>query len=169
MKKPRKAYKPKGMNRDPTNAARTMQALMTTGQLKLIVVPMKDACKVLGTTFDIDDWRNLADASNVARELKGMGIASGPQADEVFSAFHDALVALHERHGERGTWTPRASELQAVRDGVWLHEFQLKHCSMLEFQNAWQAVVRKSRDAHIKGHAADVVKARAAAREAVAA
>ena len=57
------------------------------------------------------------------------------------------LAAVHERQAERGSWTLRGPELQALDDGLWVARVQLEHCSLGEFERARKQVAQRIRHA----------------------
>lgn len=81
-------------------------------------------------------WLSLADTANVAETLCEMGIGSGPAAEDVIERAQQALVDVHGRQAERGSWTLYADEIDALgwlRD---LHVLQLDVASYGEFDQA---------------------------------
>jgi hypothetical protein len=82
-------------------------------------------------------WLSLADTGNMAETLAGMGLGSGPQADEVIERAQKALHDVHQRHETRGTWTLYADEIDALLWLVQVHHVQLGACSYSEFARAF--------------------------------
>jgi hypothetical protein len=79
----------------------------------------------------------LADASNVAETLAGMGLGGGDDANDIITAAQAALHAVHVRHQQRNSWALRGLELQAVDWLLWLHcHIQLPACSYGELSDA---------------------------------
>ena len=82
-------------------------------------------------------WASLADAANMAETLAGMGLGSGPHADEVIDRGQQALADVHMRHAERGTWTLYPAEIDALHWLVALHcRTQLPATSYGEMETA---------------------------------
>lgn len=66
-------------------------------------------------------WASLADTANMAETLAGMGLGSGPHADELIARGQQALADVHRRHAARGSWTLYAHEIDALHWLVALH------------------------------------------------
>lgn len=86
-------------------------------------------------------WRILADTANMAETLAGMGLGSGPDADQIIAAGQAALAAVwqraHQAGPRRGSWTLYADEIDALRWLVALHcDTQLPACSYGELETA---------------------------------
>lgn len=92
-------------------------------------------------------WRTMADALNTAEMLAKMGIASDDASKARIDDAMRVLAAVHERQAERGSWTLRGPELQALDDGLWVARIQLDHCSRGEFERARRKVAERIRQA----------------------
>lgn len=92
-------------------------------------------------------WCTLADALNTAEALARIGIASDPDSRDRIADAQMVLADVHRRHAERGSWTLRGPELQALDDGLWTHRVQLEHCSLGEFERARRETAERIRQA----------------------
>lgn len=93
------------------------------------------------------NWATMADALNTAEMLAKMGIASDDASKARIDDAMRVLAAVHERQAERGSWTLRGPELQALADGLWVARIQLDHCSLGEFERARRKVAERIRQA----------------------
>ena len=93
------------------------------------------------------NWATMADALNTAEMLAKMGIASDDASKARIDDAMRVLAAVHERQAERGSWTLRGPELQALDDGLWVARIQLDHCSRGEFERARRKVAERIRQA----------------------
>ena len=140
--KPRKAYRPRPVDIDPTQLAIARAALVPQAQRAQLVAPVRRALDGLRTaTGGWQAWCGMADAMNVAERLALAGIASDRMPE--IQAAQAALQALHARHAATGSWTLRAAELKALDDGAFFHKVQLEHCTQGELHDAIQAVQRR--------------------------
>jgi hypothetical protein len=140
--KPRKAYRPRPVDVDPTQLAIARAALVPAPQRALLVRPVQQALDGLRTaTGGWPAWRGMADAMNVAERLALAGIASDRMPE--IQAAQAALQTLHARHATTGSWTLRSEELRALDDGAFFHRVQLEHCTQGELHDAIQAVQRR--------------------------
>ncbi len=88
--------------------------------------------------------QRLAAALDAARAALSAGDAeSKARIDDAMRV----LAAVHERQAERGSWTLRGPELQALDDGLWVARVQLAHCSLGEFERARKQVAQRIRHA----------------------
>ncbi len=88
--------------------------------------------------------QRLAAALDAARAALSAGDAeSKARIDDAMRV----LAAVHERQAERGSWTLRGPELQALDDGLWVARVQLEHCSLGEFERARKQVAQRIRHA----------------------
>ena len=81
-------------------------------------------------------WRSLADAANMAETLEGMGLGSGPQAQQVIQDAQAALAAVWERGNGRGSWAMRFNESDSISWLIALHAVQLGASSYGAFEDA---------------------------------
>lgn len=106
------------------------------------------ALQAFRTGRDCDaQWRNMADALNTAEALARIGIASDDDSRERIDAAQRVLADVHQRQAQRGSWTLRGPELQALDDGLWIFRVQLDHCSLGEFERARRDSAERIRQA----------------------
>lgn len=82
------------------------------------------------------NWAVMADALNVAEALSDQRIASDDNSRRMIRAAMEALAAVRTRFDAGGSWTLRATELQALDDGLFIHGVQLEHCCYREYEAA---------------------------------
>jgi hypothetical protein len=140
--RPRKRYVPARVDIDPVETAIALASRLQPFQRASLRRPLRVALERLRTgAGDWPAWCAMADGMNVAEQLALRGIVSDRMAE--ISAAQAALHALYLRHGERGGWTLRGTELAALRLGRFFHFAQLSYCSQGELRDAIQAVQRK--------------------------
>lgn len=103
--------------------------------------------------FTVDDWRHLADAFNFGEVFAQPPFNLCNDHAQRFKAGHSVLEELAQQYRERKTWTPRAPQLQAVKDAVEMHEIQLRHAGLGEIVRAEQIIVNRIRGALANGSA----------------
>jgi len=141
-RKPRKAYRPRRISLDPVEEAVAGAGKMPAHQRVAFVRLLQQAVDGLRDgSGGAAAWCQLADGLNVAEQLALAGICSD-RLGEVLAA-QEALSALHERQLHQHTYTLRASELAALREGVLFAQIQLEFVSQTEFIAARDKVVRK--------------------------
>ena len=140
--KPRKAYRPRPVDIDPTQLAIARAALVPAPQRAMLLTPVRRALDGLRmATGGWQAWCGMADAMNVAERLALAGIASDRMPE--IQAAQAALQTLHARHATTGSWTLRAEELRALDEGAFFHKVQLEHCTQGELHDAILAVQRR--------------------------
>lgn len=83
-------------------------------------------------------WRSLADVGNMAETFAGMGLGSGPDADELIQAGQEALQSIFHRRVASGDWILTEDEHEALAWLVRLHcGVQLTAASYGEFERAF--------------------------------
>lgn len=87
-----------------------------------------------------DDWRALADVSNLAETMATMGI--GPEVYEASMKAQEALGAVFERFQAGKALLFTGPELQAVRDVVEYHDLQRTSVGLAQYE----AAIKKTRD-----------------------
>ena len=150
-RKPRKAYRPGRIDTDPVETAIALASKLLPTQRAVLRQPLRAALQLLRTgSPTAAPWNDRADGMNVAEQLARRGIASD-RMPEILAA-QAALHAVHTRHAERGTWTLRGPELQALRVGRFFHFVQLNYCTQGELRDAITTVQRNVAQA-LKGNA----------------
>jgi hypothetical protein len=155
-RKPRRAYRPQ-----PTFVNSIDRAIVGSALIEPRLLAMQSRVQRAALTGllrggrgadTLAHWRSLADAANMAEQLERMGLGSGPQAVGVIQAGQHALASVWQRQAAGGSWTLHASEADALRWLVQLHDVQLAACSHAEFEAAFQATRRRVEQAQ-KGNA----------------
>jgi hypothetical protein len=144
--KPRKRYVPKRVDLDPFDLAASRAALLLPQQRMSLLVPVYRAFQAFREgRGDLDLWRDLADAMNVAEVLCELNIA--PDHVGVFQAAQAALADVHERAVQRHRYTLYGHEITALDDAVEMHRIQLDYCSQGELARAIDTVKRRVQQA----------------------
>lgn len=155
-KAPRKAYKPKALRLNTMRAALAIKGCLNDQERQTIMGPTREALEALRTgNLTSDDWRVLTDCANVGAELCKLGICSDGPSVAILMAMLYALGDIARQLNERQRVTARASELNAITEGVERHAIQLRFCSGGELRDA------------INAHERDKAKARSGKYEVV--
>lgn len=123
-------------------------ATLTPAQQAELLAPYREAAQALQFgKFSEFHFRMLADCFNVAETL-----AKPPfnLANDHADKFKGALAVLGDLAGQysaRKSWTPRAAQLQTIKDALEIHEIQLAHVAQAELLDAAARVVRRARGA----------------------
>jgi hypothetical protein len=147
---PRKAYRPRPVDRDPVGLATAMAALLDPPQRQKLV----DRCATAFEAFrggrgTAALWADLADALNVAEALAERGIANDHA--ELFQRAQAALSDVSSRHEHGRSWTLYAADITALDEALYVHGIQLEHCSQREFAESVRQVQRRVAGA-LRGH-----------------
>ncbi len=97
--------------------------------------------------FSAEHWRALADAFSIAEVLAKPPVNLANDHAEKFEEAHLVLYALSEQFRDRGTWTARAEQLQAVKDAMEIFEIQLENVGQGEFERAVEKLKRRMQEA----------------------
>lgn len=93
-----------------------------------------------------DDWRTIADLSNLAQTMCDMGI--GPEALPAALSVEDALAEAHQRHIATGRMGTTGPGLQAMRDLREWHHLQRTSVARSVYEKAIERTANKIRSAH---------------------
>jgi hypothetical protein len=138
-KKPRKAYRPRPVLDDPTEAVIAMAGLLPQRQRLDLIQPVEQAFDAMRRGVGgWASWCALADAMNVAEALASIGIASDRVPE--LKAAQAVLHAVHGRVQAGGGWTLRGPEIAQLEFGVDIHRIQGTVCSLGEMARAIQKV-----------------------------
>lgn len=133
---------------DLMSAVKRRVATLNTAQQVELLSPYREAVRALQFgQFSEFHFRMLADCFNVAEAL-----ANPPfnLANDHADKFRSALAVLGDLAGQYSackSWTPRAAQLQTVKDALEIHEIQLAHVAQAELLDAAARVVRRARAA----------------------
>ncbi len=105
--------------------------------------------------FDASHWRVLADAFSIAEVLAQPPVNLANDHIDKFEEAHLVLYALSEQFRDRGTWTARAEQLQAVKDAMEIFEIQLENVAQGEFERAVEKLKRRIQEA-LRGNGGNV-------------
>lgn len=97
-------------------------------------------------------WCQMADILNMAEAMATAparhAVASDEGSKAKIAAAQAALGEIHKRaHGPQKSWAARASEMDALREAVWLWGIQLEHCTVGELDAATRCVANRVRQA----------------------
>lgn len=148
MSKPRKKYRPKPVYANALQRAMEAVHVLPKHDTIAIKAIVRQVFADFTTGQDCaDNWKQMADALNIAEQLSDLGICSDATSRATIDAGHAVLGAVAERHAERGSWTLRADEFKALSEALWMHRTQLDYCSLREYERATQQVANKTRQA----------------------
>lgn len=129
---------------------------LTPAQVEQMMTPNNAALEALRTgRFDGHQWRVLADAFNIAEALAKPPVNIANDHADKFDEAQKVLFALSEQRRDRGTWTPRALQLQTVTDALEIFEIQLEHVAQGEFERAVDKLKRRQIEA-LRGNGGSV-------------
>jgi hypothetical protein len=94
-------------------------------------------------TFTAQHWRDLADAFNIAEALARPPVNIANDHADKFDAAQKELFALSEQFRDRGTWTPRGTQLQVIKDALFIHEIQMNNVGQGELERAVQRLINR--------------------------
>lgn len=140
-KKPRKAYRPRFVTAHTMGLASHLAAKPQAREVDHLIRDVTAAATALreGVASNYQ-WSVIAGSLDVANAIERQGVVRGLK--EHLTAADIALQAIYKRASLDDGWrapTLRYDELEAVREFVDLHAFQLKQLSRAEFMRAIQA------------------------------
>ena len=128
----------------------------TPDQVKQLMAPNHAAIHALQYgTFDAHQWRALADAFNIADALAKPPVNIANDHAEKFDEAQCVLFALSEQYRDSRTWTPRAAQLQTIKDAMEIFQIQLENVGQGEFERAVEKVKRQIQQA-LRGNGGNV-------------
>ncbi len=143
----RKPRRPRAITADTFARARAGATRLTEAEVQETITPARACLKRLreGTATE-DQHTVLASQIAVAMEIERGGIVRG--LHEHISAAQDALANIRARAMVSSAWRPTAlyfHELDALREAVELHEFQLRQLSAGELAAAAKKLISRTR------------------------
>lgn len=143
-KKPRKAYNPKKILRDPVGE--TIKGLnpakpehITTIQI-IVHDAMSRLTRGAGTRAD---WQTVADAINMTIVLCERGYGLPEWVDDVTKA-RDAMKAARDRHKQGKALLFRGEEITAINDALALHDQQIEVALVKDVEWALDDVAKRA-------------------------
>lgn len=140
-KKPRQTRWPARF--DVITIAIKRATLYTEDEVKYIMEPVNTSAKALregtGTEWH---WKQLASACAISLSIDAKGVVRGLMGH--FTHIDNTLATIKARATKTGAWRPTAlyfNELDAIKDLVELHEFQIRKLSHAEYIAAAQHAV----------------------------
>lgn len=94
----------------------------------------------------MQDWRTLADMSNLCQTMAKSGI--GHEALEAVDAAESTLLAAYERHNSTGAIGCAPGEYEALRDLYEYHDLQRSSVARSTYERAIQATVNRIKSGH---------------------
>lgn len=134
-KKPRKAYRPKPVLRDPLGHA--LGAFKTLPEDYRITSEVRHHGALTAMTTgkgSFHDWGVLCGVLNLARILADMGIGSDQL--QLIAQAMQAHSMCGKRHVRAGSFGYTGSELAYVREALEVYEIQLENVTVREFDTA---------------------------------
>ncbi|MBF9263914.1 hypothetical protein [Paracidovorax cattleyae] len=113
------------------------------------MTPLRAAeCRLREGVATADQWAVVNTAMLIAQEIERQGVVRGLR--EHIDAALQALASIEARAIPGETWTPTALwfyELDAVREGLRLHQYQLEQLSFGELHTATSKVLARHQSA----------------------
>lgn len=138
-KKPKKAYRQKGVIRDPVSfVIKGIKPADPDAQLRAklnLHGAMVNLTQGRGTKID---WQEVANALNVGLALAEMGYGKEFVPDLVKA--QGAMALLRDRGKATGRFVFKAEEMSAVNTGIDLHDQQIELAPIADFERAIRAV-----------------------------
>lgn len=133
---------------DLMSAVKRRVATLNTAQQSELLAPYREAAQALQFgQFSETHFRMLADCFNVAEALAKPPFNLANDHADKFRAALAVLCDLADQYSDCKSWTPRAAQLQTVKDALEIHEIQLEHVAQVELLDAAARVVRRARGA----------------------
>lgn len=146
----RKTRRPGRISHDPIALARNNATRLTAKEISLAITPLRAAARALREGVATEwEWAVVVSAINVAQVIDKQGVVHG-LAEHLHSA-ELALQGIQRRAMASGTSCATAlyyQELDAIREAVDLHEYQMQQLSYGEFR---RAVVRAEAEIRATG------------------
>lgn len=143
----RKPRKPRTINPNAFGTALHRVTLLTPAERENTIAPARACLARLREGVATEDQHTvLATALQIALEIEDSGIVRGLR--EHIEAAQAALQTIRARALAAGAWRPTAlyfHELDALREAVDLHEFQLRHLSAGELHRIAQKLIARTR------------------------
>lgn len=116
---------------------------LTAQEVSSIMAPLQLAHRHLREGVATErEWMVLASSINVALRIEQQGVVRGLQ--EHMQVAEKALAEIHVRAMAGGTWRQTAlhyHELDAVREAIDLHDWQIRQLSWREFRRAVESEI----------------------------
>ncbi|MVT38476.1 DUF4406 domain-containing protein [Acidovorax citrulli] len=130
-------------------AAMRRATRLTASEVAQAMAPLRAAeCRLREGVATADQWAVVNTAMLIAREIEKQGVVRGLR--EHLDAALQALASIEARAMPGTTWAPTALwfyELDAVREGLRLHQFQLEQLSFGELHAATSKVLARHQSA----------------------
>jgi hypothetical protein len=133
--KPRKPYRPRLVTADTMAIALYRVAKPPRSDVDEVLQAIQTAFKALreGVATELQ-WSILAGSLDVSKAIERQGVVRG--LSEHLASAETALQAVYDRARKTNAWYPPVlhfHELDAVREFVHLHDFQVRQLSRAEF------------------------------------
>lgn len=151
-KKPRKAYRPRQVACNTLDIALHHAAKPTEDDLQDVLQPIAQCVKALREGVATEgQWAIAAGAVQMAISIERQGVVRGMV--EHWASAERALQGIYRRAMAAGEWKATAlyyQELDALRDFLSLHTFQIRQLGRREFIRAVDGAERQVRkDGHV--------------------
>lgn len=132
----------------PMEIAKTNVSVLTDSERAQRVRPYEHAVAHLQFGgFGQNDWRHLADCLNIGEVLAQPPFNLANDHRQKLLDAQAVLGELADQFQRIRSWTARAHQLQALKDGVEIHEIQLRYAGVGELLRAEKRVVDRTRAA----------------------
>jgi hypothetical protein len=139
---------------NPMEVAMTNVATHTSSNQALILSLPEAAINALQFGgFNTAHWRDLCDTCNVGQVLAKPPYNLANDHVDLFLAAERVLFELNDQYTAKRTWTPRAAQLQTLKDALEIHDIQLRYVSQHELKAAADEVCRVCAEA-LRGNGA---------------
>lgn len=105
--------------------------------------------------FNAAHWRDLGDTCNVGQVLAKPPYNLANDHIDLFLAAERVLFELNDQYTAKRTWTAKASQLQALKDALEIHDIQLRYVSQGELKAAADEVCKVCAEA-LRGNGGNV-------------
>lgn len=136
------------------NRARRAVAKFTKPEIAEIMAPLKQCEKHLREGVATEEQVLIVCTGiRIALEIEGQGVMRG--VHHHLQPALEALEAIHTRGNQTGQWQPiemAFEEMDAVREGLEMHSYQLRYLSTREYQQAVRKLIMRTRSSGIEAH-----------------
>jgi hypothetical protein len=133
-----KPRRPRWISRDPMGLAKTYAGRLTAAEVGQVMAAVQDGFRALREGVATEaQWGVVTSALNIADAIELQGVVRGARGH--IQAAQQALAGILRRAMATGTWHPTAlyyQELDDVRTGIDIYDYQLRQLSYGEYQRA---------------------------------
>lgn len=147
--RPRKKYRPRPVLRDPLGYVMDSVTYLNTNNFPLVDLKIKNSAAMYALTHgaakkhDID---KLIAMCNVTEALMDMG--HGKEYHDIFMDGKCAILAIVDRAGKHGRFTPTGPEISMLNTLMELHDAQLNVITVKDMEQAIRTVQTRIKHRH---------------------